>query len=68
MTVKCLVPTTHAKTPTIFIRGLCMSHYVYATRLVKRKLTTWAKLEKAKKSLPSHRKSGDVVHNYFLGK
>jgi hypothetical protein len=51
MSAKCLNPKCQREAQT---RGLCAACYVRATEVVRERLTTWKKLEAAKKILPSH--------------
>lgn len=44
------------------VRGLCLSHYNYLTKLVKRgKAPTWKELEKQGKCLPLKKRGGGSV-------
>jgi hypothetical protein len=47
-------------------RGLCRSCYNTASRLVREKKTTWAKLEKAGKALPLSQKKAGVTTAWLL--
>ncbi len=49
---KCLNPNCQREAVT---RGLCSACYVRANEVVRARLTTWKKLEVAKKILPSQR-------------
>jgi hypothetical protein len=51
MNAKCLNPKCQREAMT---RGLYAACYVRATEVVRERLTTWKKLEAAKKILPSH--------------
>ncbi len=63
---KCLTPEC---TNFASVRGLCLSCYPIAARLVKEGKTTWLKLEKTKKCFPS--KTNNIRSNktnWFLSK
>jgi hypothetical protein len=59
----CLVPDCGAGVVT---RGLCWRHYAKALRLIKKELTSWDKLEKSGKSLPTDH--GKKHSDWFLDK
>lgn len=63
-TTKCLVPTC---TRTQSARGLCHAHYQLACGLVRKKKTTWGKLEKEGKVLPSKAHKRAYANRWFLG-
>tara|TARA_S200002703_G_scaffold74486_1_gene64262 strand:+ start:4803 stop:4991 length:189 start_codon:yes stop_codon:yes gene_type:complete len=57
----CLVPKCNQIERT---RGLCNNHYTYASRLVKKRLTTWLALEKKGKC--NYRKRKYELQSWFL--
>lgn len=59
---KCLRPECKKKA---YGRGLCMSDYLAARRLVIAGKTTWAELEKNKKASPIYR---GIAKDWFLSK
>jgi hypothetical protein len=64
MNAKCLNPKCQREAMT---RGLCAACYVRANEVVRAGLTTWKKLEAAKKVLPSQRQKTSTK-KWLLGR
>lgn len=62
---ECLFPKCD-KTP--LARGLCVSHYNSARLLVRKNITTWAKLESSGKALPKAKNHATEATKWFLSK
>lgn len=61
---KCLNPKCTSKAK---VRGLCSSCYVRANEVIKKGLTTWKKLEVAKRVLPPQRQKKSTI-KWLLGR
>jgi hypothetical protein len=61
---KCLNPKCQSKAK---VRGLCPACYVRANEVIKKGLTTWKKLEAAKRVLPPQRQLKSTVE-WLLGR
>jgi|TARA_R110000851_G_scaffold33206_8_gene88459 hypothetical protein len=57
----CLVPKCNQEEQT---RGLCNTHYIYASRLVKKNLTTWLSLERKGKCI--NKQANKQMQSWFL--